>query len=722
MWIGRTPHPRSVAPRAPQSQGAREARAERTRVREHVPTRATQDRGTLLTQTARGAITGGAALASVLVFGGIGACNLVSGVDEFALTGSGGSSTGTGGTGGCGAAPPEPVTCVDLTELKGQWSTYVEGNAPTKVTVEENGLLGTYVDVDTDAAFAFHLRLDLTETVDASSADTFQLALRALNTSPVGWQVNAPIVVLEDQNGAQTTYTPGSVLMPTDGVTWKLISLPLDGGPGWTRSGPDLDRSRIAAVEIRTDTWDSGFVFSADVLSFRRAGEVCKITCPAGCSGRGACDMKALSCVCDLGAVGADCASCAQGFSDQGECIPVVDGSHTEWPNATSAANSDVWLAVHHDDIQILRPKVFVLHFSNDTDPKGSTLIQDIVDAFADASRYHAYADETATPQLQYAIAKVLDLRDGVDGRPPPPMDYTYKNSTLFPRVTVQGSLQFDYSALFGDAFTSLYQVLDPITGAPKTLCEMVNGGDLHEVWIVGSRVVPDAVPADAAESKQRYYAPGTKVDGAFDRCAGTSCLPVEVPSCGRSLRITFIDEARGAGCGLRAQSRALEAYAARGVVPGLSEWFLPFAALNLDEKYGLPFASLYSLGCSSPPCAAYLPPDKAVFTTTTDTLEVQPFDPVCGNVSFPPNAAIALDYKSEATVMSSCATFGEGPCGSGEPAEVGASAWADYELIHGDCGGGFLTWWYQSMPAFGATKAFADGRKMKSVWPYLFY
>jgi len=36
---------------------------------------------------------------------------------------------------------------------------------------------------------------------------------------------------------------------------------------------------------------------------------------------------------------------------------------------------------------------------------------------------------------------------------------------------------------------------------------------------------------------------------------------------------------------------------------------------------------------------------------------------------------------------------------------------------LYGDCGGEFLVWWYQNMPGVAS-----DGRKMKSIWPYMFY
>jgi hypothetical protein len=76
-----------------------------------------------------------------------------------------------------------------------------------------------------------------------------------------------------------------------------------------------------------------------------------------------------LGCACDIGAIGSDCGACADGFVEKnGACALAADGVHAEWPNATSAANSDPWLAVHHDEIALLKPRVLVLHFPNTSD------------------------------------------------------------------------------------------------------------------------------------------------------------------------------------------------------------------------------------------------------------------------------------------------------------------------------------------------------------------
>lgn len=685
----------------------------------------------------------GACAAAVCAWAGCGGGSESSGSGTTTTGGAGGttptttggagatSSGGTGGAGGAGGCAPQPITtvaCADLAGVPGVWSAYAEDGAATTITQPDGGPNGTFVQADTQAAFAFHLRFEPQDAIDASVATALQLAVRAENTSAFGWQINSPVVVLEDTSGAQRTWTPGGILLPTDGLAWKLIEAPLAGGDGWTVSGAAIDMAHVAAIEIRTDTWDAGFTLAVDALSFKKAGEVCEVTCPAQCSGRGACDPLSLGCACDIGAVGPDCGACAEGFEEkQGACSLIVDGAYSEWPNPVSKANSDPWIAVHHDAIATLKPRLLVLHFPNTSDPATSTIVEQVVDGFADGSRFHAYADggAGATAQLQYQIDKVVDLRDGVDGRPPAPAGYPYQNSTLLPRKNAGGGMVVDYAAFFGPAFAALYGYPNPdAPGEFLDLCALVDRGLVHEVWMVGSGDVPDAAAAEVLENKPRYTASGTKIPGSSERCAGNGCFDLDVPYCGRSVRIGFVNYTRGPGCYMHSQGHGLESAATHAVIPGLSEWFLPFAALDLDTKYGLPFSSLYGLSCGGPECAAYPSPSKALFTTAQKTITVEPYDGVCGNVHFPPNGKSHYDYVGDDPVLSSCAAFGESgiACGVDATATVTQATWSAYEAKHGDCGGGFLTWWYQSMPAFGAQKAFADGRKMKSVWPYLFY
>ncbi len=71
--------------------------------------------------------------------------------------------------------------------------------------------------------------------------------------------------------------------------------------------------------------------------------------------------------------------------------------------------------------------------------------------------------------------------------------------------------------------------------------------------------------------------------------------------------------------------------------------------------------------------------------------------------------------------VRSSCESFGKT---NAQPEPFDASNW-DYVThdpsIDGDCGGKFLTYWYQNMP--GLDNEARDGADpMKNWWPFMFY
>jgi hypothetical protein len=687
-----------------------------------------------------------AALALALALGGLGASGCNCGSDDIRAssgatssgTASSATGTGGGGAGGAGAgatggggspcAPPQvlPIACADLTDGPASaWSFTADDDAPTTLAPMPGGPSGQLIAVDTQAGFGFHVRYDAPSPIDASSAGVLQLAVRAGNVHD--WQVNSPVVMIEDASSAQRTYSPTKQLFPSDGITWRIIEVPLAGGPGWDVSGAALDLAKVQAVTVSTDTWDYGFQLDLDAVTFKPAGAVCAATCPNDCSGRGTCDVGALRCRCALGATNDDCSACGEGFvAESGACVLADDGAFDTWPNPVSATNGDPWLAVHHDAITTLKPRVLVLHFPNPSDPAQASIVGDVVAGFADGSRYHAYADAGAAAQLQYQIAKTVDLRDGVGGRPPAPAGWPFENSTLFPRKGSPGSYALDYAALFSPAFAALYGFPDPASpGQYLDLCALIDGGVVNEVWMVASQdVAADAAPYEVLELKQRYTPENNKIPGSFERCAANGCFPDDVQACGRSVRIGFINHTRGPGCYMHSQGHGLESAAGHAVVPALTDWFLPFAAFDLDTRYGLPFPNLYGLGCASPPCVAYPAPSKAVFTWQGQALPRDPFDARCGSVHFPPNGRQDYDYAGPDPVLSSCEAFGENAiaCGVDQPAMVRADLWSSYDALHGDCGGGFLTWWYQSMPAHGAHKALPDGRPMQSVWPFLFY
>ena len=102
------------------------------------------------------------------------------------------------------------------------------------------------------------------------------------------------------------------------------------------------------------------------------------------------------------------------------------------WPNAQSRANSDAWLAEHHDRLLQMRPRILVLNFCNGLAPaRGRALVDAIIAALRESSRYHGYEDKAAAPFLECEIAKYVDLQDAA-----PPADPLDGNSTRYPRVS----------------------------------------------------------------------------------------------------------------------------------------------------------------------------------------------------------------------------------------------------------------------------------------------
>ncbi len=659
------------------------------------------------------------------------------GIGGIALGGSavGGSAiggiVGGGGEGGegCELAGREPVVCADAIETAflGGFSVTTEDNA-TSALSETSGIVGAKaLRLVTQSGFLVTLRGVLAQELSGTANDQLRLLVRAKNTN-TGWQGNVPLITLEDAQGKRRAYQPTSVLYPTDGVTWVELRVPLSGGGGFQTSGDVVDFSHIKAFELTADTWEAGFTIDVDGVGIVAGGARCAVSCPGDCSGRGDCSPERLGCVCEVGAQGGDCGGCRSGFAlKNGHCALSNDGQYDYWPNAVSKTNGDAWLQTHHQAIKTLKPNVLALNFVNPSVPANvETLVGDIIAGFREGSRPLGAENAAAAPGLDYQLLDVIDLRDGVDGRPAPPNDYAYENSTLFPRRPqgAAGAWSFDYAALFSDAFAKYYGFADPnAPGQYLDLCELIESGRLHELWIVGSGDVPDVNAAEVLESKQRYDASRNPIAGSFEKCAGNGCFDDDVPHCARSVRIGFVNYNRGPGCYLHSQGHGLESAAQHGVVPPLRDWFLPFAGFDLDQRYGLPGSSFYAM-LGDQNHAEYPAPNELDVVTGGITTHVSDYVASCGNVHFPPNASNHYDYASTVPVTSDCADFGRnvGACRPRKTENVTAAMWANYEQLSPDCGGAFLVWWYQHMPGFQSQQSFDDGREMLSVWPFLFY
>lgn len=134
----------------------------------------------------------------------------------------------------------------------------------------------------TDAGLDFFLRYNAVTPIDIGTDDYLRVASRALNTSPNGWQINAPVIAIEDSTGARITLTPDSIRLPVDGVTWVDFRAPLNGGNGWTRTGT-ANLHAVRAIELHTDTWDAAFTWDIDAVMFTGLFDACAGT-PASIS------------------------------------------------------------------------------------------------------------------------------------------------------------------------------------------------------------------------------------------------------------------------------------------------------------------------------------------------------------------------------------------------------------------------------------------------------
>ena len=122
---------------------------------------------------------------------------------------------------------------------------------------------------------------------------------------------------------------------------------------------------------------------------------------------------------------------------------------------------------------------------------------------------------------------------------------------------------------------------------------QLTERGLVHEVWLLADHTDHSA-PWETVEVKRTY-------DEAFrplasPHHAGNSGEHT-APWIGRSLRILFVNFARGVGCAMESLGHSLERMAMCGALPYYERYFREYAMLDLDRRYGLPFESLYLKG-----------------------------------------------------------------------------------------------------------------------------
>ena len=396
------------------------------------------------------------------------------------------------------------------------------------------------------------------------------------------------------------------------------------------------------------------------------------------------------------------------------------------WPNAEHPATSDPWIAEHHDDLVVMRPRILALNFVNArTNEQMLAHLGELVDAIAEATRHRGYADADAQPFLQYEISHAIDLRDD-----PPPASWSLRNSTLYPREEPQeGAWSFDYEALFTESFASLMGIEDPADpGRALTLCELSERGLVHEVWVYGDADVPDVSAAEILAITRRWEYDGTRRDDLpLERCAANGCFDGEdeIPdTCQRTLRIGWVNNTRGVGCFLESLGHGYEGLARESTTPYFGRYFRELGGFDLGSRFGLPFDSWYACGYTGGgDCLSYASPTRVTWNVAGDTGTVDPYVAACGNAHFPPNGRNHYDIVNAAEVMSTCAGYRRGEAGGEDLAQpTSAADWDGYRDLAPDCTGAWAVYWWQSFPGLGNDAVDDDGAPMKNWWPFLFY
>ncbi len=406
------------------------------------------------------------------------------------------------------------------------------------------------------------------------------------------------------------------------------------------------------------------------------------------------------------------------------------------WPNAESRANSDPWIAAHHDAITVMRPKILAVNFTNEASFRAQfkANIDGVVAALAEGSRYHGYTSAAAKKFLEPEVTKYVDLGDDT-----PPAGWNHKNSSRYPIKCKAGApYQFDYGALFDPTFAAAFDLKDP-DDASKTmdLCTAIGKGAVHEIWLhvdgdsdpytcANGVTMGDFQLNEVVESKPKYDAADQRLPGEFDACAGNGCLSDDdfaiTKACGRTVRILYVNATRGPGCAIHSLGHGFESMSQGGSVASMHDDFVRFGNFDLDKRLSLPFDSWYA--CSTDDCITWTGDNAFTWNVNGQTGSVARFDQGCGNVHFAPNARHDYDDTNTMPVLSTCEHFGlgDGPDGTDTREPWSAAKKERYEQLAPDCEGAWQVYWRQSFPGLGNNAKRSDGGKMKNWWPYLYY
>lgn len=398
---------------------------------------------------------------------------------------------------------------------------------------------------------------------------------------------------------------------------------------------------------------------------------------------------------------------------------PVFSADLSVWPNLQSKANSDLWLVQNHHKIRAMKPRLLLINFSNDHSREHlEGLVQKIINALAESTRYHGYSNNKSPAFLEYEIFQLVDLRDGAKGT---------GNSLQLPVKDSEARTGFnvDYNAFFSDSFAALMNIRDPENSQRcMNLTELLDRGWVHEVWFFESGSAKSRVHSGAfevVELKPQYDEQFQKVENKFVQAGNGG--DTDQKWTGRSCRIGCINASRGVGCYLESLAHGMEGTSTSGAIPYFSRYFKEYAGYDLREKYGLPFDSFYALD--------YRTGDLKFPTSSTlqvvhegKTLIRNGYVAAGGNAHFPPNGRRHYDLDNSDPVLSTIEDWRIGSAADGNDlAKPFTSAnFERYRDLAPDCMGRWLVYWRQNMPGLDNRQKDDQGKPMLNWIPFLFY
>ncbi len=226
-----------------------------------------------------------------------------------------------------------------------------------------------------------------------------------------------------------------------------------------------------------------------------------------------------------------------------------------------------------------MRPRVLVLDVQRVGQPV-ETVVQRVIEAIAEGSRYHGYSNASAPVFFEYQIEKIVDLRDP---------------SAAYPSFWPPGP-NFDVGELFTAAFAARYGFENPDRpGSYLTMCELFERGIIHELWIAAEAGVRAVY--ENQSRMQRYDANLNKIAGSFQECTnGCYNDPQNRVNCSVSVRMQELNKGRGPGCFTHAAGHALENM--RDAIPYIRDNGNRFFYFGMRQRYGLPYDRLYDFDC----------------------------------------------------------------------------------------------------------------------------